>query len=171
MANPVTGERYPHFEPFFRALYPKAVMLAQRILGDETLAEDVAQEAFARAYGQWQTVGELAYRDAWVMRVTANLAVSSTRRRKAFVEPTEPAASVEDVATMRVALAGALRNLPRRQREAVVLRYLAGLSEDEVAAALELAAGTVRAHLHRGVVSLRRHLAPIDWEDDSVEAT
>jgi DNA-directed RNA polymerase specialized sigma24 family protein len=41
---PLTGERYPDFELFFRALYPKAVMLAQRILGDEALAEDAAQE-------------------------------------------------------------------------------------------------------------------------------
>lgn len=158
------------FEGIFRALYPKAVTLAHRILGDEGLAEDIAQEALARAFAEWRTLRDLAYRDAWVMRVTANLAVSLTRRRVAFSEPSAPASSVEDVATMRVALAGALRALPRRQREAVVLRYLAGFTEDEVAAALELSSGTVRSHIHRGVASLRRRLgSTIDWEEDSVE--
>ena len=65
-------------------------------------------------------------------------------------------AEAEDVVAVRQALVAALRALPQRQREAVALRYLGDLTLEEVAAALGMATGTVKSHLHRGVASLRR---------------
>jgi RNA polymerase sigma factor (sigma-70 family) len=55
-------------------------------------------------------------------------------------------------------MVAALAHLPRRQREAVALYYLAGLSEEEVGRALGIAVGTVKSHLHRGLSALRRSL-------------
>ncbi len=151
------GKRDEGFEAFFLAVFPRAMQAAGRILEGRAASEDVAAEALARAYADWRTVRDLAYRDAWVLRVTTNLALDAVRRRKP--EPEPPAqVNVEEIATHRVALAAAMRALPRRQREIVALRHLAGLSEAEVADALGLAPGTVKSHGHRAMTSLRARL-------------
>jgi RNA polymerase sigma factor (sigma-70 family) len=69
-----------------------------------------------------------------------------------------------DAAVLRLALAAALEALPRRQREVVALRYLADLSEAQVAAALGVSADAVKTHLHRGTTALRARLGP-DFEE------
>ena len=76
--------------------------------------------------------------------------------------PTPVAAEVDpaEAAVTRIALAQALRRLPRRQRDVVVLRYLADLSEADVAASLGVSAGSVKQHAHRAVDALRRALGP-----------
>jgi RNA polymerase sigma factor (sigma-70 family) len=67
-----------------------------------------------------------------------------------------PAASDEaESVALRQALVAALRRLPTRQREAVVLRYLADMSEADVGLALGIRQGTVKTHLHRGLAALR----------------
>lgn len=76
------------------------------------------------------------------------------------------ALSIEDLTASRLALVDALRALPRRQRDVVVLRHLSGLSEQEVAAALKIAQGTVKTHLRRGMAALRGRLA--DGEEPEV---
>lgn len=60
---------------------------------------------------------------------------------------------------LRIVLSDALARLPRRQREVVALRYLADLSEAQVAASLGISTGSVKTHLHRGLISLRGRLA------------
>lgn len=157
------------FEDTFRALFPQAKRVAQRVLGRSELAEDAAAEAFARALASWRRVGGLPYREAWILRVTANVAVDMARKRHRR-EPTATGdlpyddrqdrhPADEEVAT-RLALVAALERLPRRQREVVTLRYLADLSETVVAECLGVAVGTVQQHAHRGVRSLREHLGP-----------
>jgi RNA polymerase sigma factor (sigma-70 family) len=64
----------------------------------------------------------------------------------------------EDLSTIRVALAQALQMLSRRQRDVVVLRFVAGLSEPEVAASLGISLGSVKTHAPRGLASLRSRL-------------
>ena len=59
---------------------------------------------------------------------------------------------------MRQALTAALRRLPRRQREVVVLRYMVGLSETQVAETLDISHGTVKTHLRRGIAGLRKNM-------------
>jgi RNA polymerase sigma factor (sigma-70 family) len=71
---------------------------------------------------------------------------------------TGPLGVVDRYQAERVDLARALRRLPRRQREVVVLRYLADWSEADVALALGCSVGTVKSHGHRGLAALRRHL-------------
>jgi len=141
------------FDAFFYAMRPAIMRLALRLSGDWFVSEDVTAEAFARAFARWPTVRELEHRDAWVMRVASNLAIDVIRRRRGPTRPlqhlagevTDPA----DVAVLRLSLAAALAALPKSQREAAVLRYIADLSEADVAAALGVATGTVKSHLHR----------------------
>ena len=90
------------------------------------------------------------------MRVASNLAIDVTHRKRLRVDSAEGHVSdLADVAVLRVSLAAALAALPRSQREAVVLRYLADLPEAEVGDVLGVATGTVKSHLHRARVALR----------------
>jgi RNA polymerase sigma factor (sigma-70 family) len=93
--------------------------------------------------------------------VTANVALDTLRRARRAPVPISNSTrdAAEDSAT-RVALAEALRRLPRRQRDVVVLRYLADLSEADVAESLGVSAGTVKQHAHRALDALRRALGP-----------
>jgi RNA polymerase sigma-70 factor, ECF subfamily len=143
------------FVAAFPRLYPRARRVAYRVVGEVATAEDVAAEALARAYAHWERIEGLPWVDAWVLRVTANLALDVARRRRPLVDPPAPVESEDAIAT-RLAMVAALDRLPRRQREAVALYYLAGLSEEEVGRALGIAAGTVKSHLHRGLSALRR---------------
>jgi RNA polymerase sigma-70 factor (ECF subfamily) len=147
------------FEQAFDGLFTRAFLVARRILGDATAAEDVAAEATARAYAHWRRIGDQPWREGWIVRVASNLALDATRARARVVAdaPSDQVVEDDDVA-VRLALAAALKRLPRRQREAVALRYLAGLSEAEVAATLRVSAGSVKTHLHRGVHTLRARL-------------
>jgi RNA polymerase sigma factor (sigma-70 family) len=118
----------------------------------------VAQEALARAFARWAKVEQWA--PAWVSKVAANLALDVVRRRarhrsdRPVPDEVDPAPGVVE----RQALVAALRALPRRQREAVVLRYLADLPEAEVAQLLGCTTGSVKRHTHRGVAGLRATL-------------
>lgn len=146
------------FDGAFDDLFPRAHRLARRIVGDPAAAEDIAAEALARAYARWPKVSALPWRDAWVLRVAANLAIDAVRRRPPTLGFVAPSPAAEDAVALRVALAAALQALPRRQRQAVALRYLADLSEAEVAEALGISAGSVKTHVHRGLAALRRRL-------------
>ena len=145
------------FERAFDDLFARALRLAYRILGDRATAEDVAAEALARTYAHWHRLVAAPWRSGWVLRVTTNLAIDVARRRPPPVVPSA-GTDVEDTAALRLTLVAALRALPRRQREAVVLRYLTGLDEAEVAGALGISTGSVKTHIHRGLQSLRRRL-------------
>ncbi len=147
------------FEDTFTRLFPRAYRLARRILGDAEAAEDVAAEALARAYAQWPRVESLPYRDGWILKVTTNLAIDRLRRHPAD-QPVPAALLAEDALVLRLALTAALRSLPRRQRQAVALRYLGELSEAEVAKALDVSVGSVKTHTHRGLAALRTKLGP-----------
>lgn len=146
------------FVAAFDDLYRLAFRLAVRITGDGPTSEDVAAEALARAYARWADIADLPYRDAWVLRVASNLAIDVVRRRRDLrTVPLDHA--FEDTTALRLAVAAALAALPRRQREAVVLRYLAGYGVDEVAAALSLSPNSVKTHLGRASAALRVRLA------------
>jgi Sigma-70 region 2 len=69
------------FEHFYLEEYPKVVKLAYALSGSRSGAEDIAQEAFLRAYRDWDRVGSYEHQAAWVRRVAANLATSGLRRR------------------------------------------------------------------------------------------
>jgi RNA polymerase sigma-70 factor (sigma-E family) len=149
------------YEAFFRRVFPKAVGVAVRISGNRASAEDAALEALAKAHFRWRKIGDAPWREAWVMRVTVNEAIRHLPRpglapSSTFDAGAEPAqADPTDALVLRQTLGAALQSLPKRQREVIVLRYLVGLSEPEVAATLGLSLGTVKTHLRRGLTRLR----------------
>jgi RNA polymerase sigma-70 factor (sigma-E family) len=146
------------FELAFDGLYRLAYRVAYRIVGDRPEAEDIAQEALARASLRWPRLHEQP--EGWVTRVASNLAIDRYRRRRREPHiPIGPIGVVDDRVSERADLVAALRRLPRRQREVVILRYLADMSETDVATALGCSVGAVKTHGFRGLAALRRHLA------------
>lgn len=147
------------FEESFDDLFRRAFRVARRILGDPAAAEDVAAEAMARAYAHWRKIGDQPWREGWVVRVATNHALDVARSRNRMTEATiaDQGREDDDVA-VRLALVEAMARLPKRQREVVALRHLAGLSEAETAAALRVSAGSVKTHLSRGLASLRSRM-------------
>lgn len=151
------------FDDAFDALFRRAFHVARRIVGSPTAAEDVAAEALARAFAHWGRIGDRPWREGWVVRVATNLAIDAVRKDarisdRPFTlddERSEVRHEDSDLVVLRVVLAAALRKLPRRQRESIALRYLAGLTEAEVAAAMQVSVGSVKTHLHRGLKQLR----------------
>ena len=143
------------FETWFRALYPAAVRVAERIAGDRSSAEDASAEAFARAYLRWRRVRRMGHRDSWLLRVVSNVAIDNLRRRRAILGQHDLIQPEDDTVALRVLLGAALAELPRRQREALALRYLGGLSNAEVADCMQISAESVKEHLSRGLSKLR----------------
>ena len=87
------------------------------------------------------------------------------RRRREQSDLTAPLGTVGDpYVEERLDLAASLAKLPRRQREVVVLRYLADMSETEVANQLNVSAGTVKQHASRGLRSMRQRLDAQEWQ-------
>jgi RNA polymerase sigma-70 factor (sigma-E family) len=154
----------PRFEDRFDVLAAVAHRVAYRLLGNRAEAEEVAQEALERAYARWRSVAD--HDEPWVARVATNLAIGRWRKRRPTVPLAEadgrPAHPPDDAAVLafqRQALVGGLKALSRRQREVVVLRYLADMPEAAVAAALGTSVGTVKTHASRGLSHLRADLA------------
>jgi RNA polymerase sigma-70 factor (sigma-E family) len=155
------------FDQAFRDLVPAVRRLTWRMLGDEASAEDATAEAFIRALTRWPKICDLPHRDAWIMRVATNVAldVLRKRRREAGVALTgDPPWEGADAA-LRLDLSSALATLPRRQREVVVLRHVAGMSEAETAAAMGVSINTVKTHGARGLAALRADLGRSIEED------
>lgn len=144
------------FEERFDALAAIAYRVAYRILGDRGDAEEVAQEALARAYARWRSVA--GHDEPWVARVATNLAIGRYRKRRPLAALVEAGAHDRDVLD-RIGLVAALQRLPKRQREVLVLRYLADLPERDVADALGTTVGSVKQHAHRATTRLRAELA------------
>ncbi len=159
----------PTFELAFDRLYRLAYRVAYRVLGDRGEAEDVAQEALARALVRWSRLADGP--EGWLTRVSFNLAIDRYRRRRPPAALHGPVGVVDAHRAERVDLVRALAALPRRQREVVVLRYLADLGEADVAVALGCSVGTVKSHAHRGLAALRRRLGEEPGSEGDVRAS
>jgi RNA polymerase sigma-70 factor (sigma-E family) len=123
-------------------------------------AEEAVAEAFARAWAGWSKVRSLHSPSAWVVRTAVNADISWwRRRRRELVAPDPPDVATEDDRPATDLLT-AVRRLPPRQREVVVLRYLLDLDTAATAEWLGIAPGTVTAHLHHALAALRAHLTP-----------
>jgi RNA polymerase sigma factor (sigma-70 family) len=144
------------FEEAFEDLYLRAYGVAFQLLGRRSESEDVAQETLARAFVHWRKVR--GYAEAWVVKVAGNLAIDSWRRTSRVdradatnrTDTSSPGPSGQ-----RVDLHRALATLSRRQRDVIVLRFLADLPEADVARALGCSVGSVKQHASRGLATLR----------------
>lgn len=163
-------------------LLPPLLRYAARMLGDRAEAEDVAQEAMLRLWRiapDWRS-GE-AQPKTWAYRVAVNLCTDRLRARKRRAttniddvpEPQDPGASVagammEDA--RMAALNAALQALPERQRQAVVLRHIEGMTNPEIAVILQVGVEAVESLTARGKRALQAILsgqkAALGYEDE-----
>lgn len=138
--------------------YASTARLAGLLASDFSVGEEIAQEAFARLFEVRAVVRDP---DRYLTGTVLNLCRAQRRarrrrqRQRADVAPEEVSdRGADEEVDDRLALAGALRRLPARQREAVVLRYWLGWSEAETAEAMGVSAGSVKTHVHRAVAAL-----------------
>ena len=146
------------FEEFYTGTVGRLLGYLFLVTGDLHEAEEVVQEAFVRASVRWSWLRDYNAPEAWVRRVAMNLAVDRARklRRQArAILRMGPPPVASEVSVETLALVEALRTLPVRQRQAIVLHHLVGLPVEEVAQTLQVPAGTVKSLLSRG----RRALA------------
>jgi RNA polymerase sigma-70 factor (ECF subfamily) len=149
------------FGEFYQAVFGRLVGQLVLVTGDLHEAEDLAQEALARAAARWSRLRDYDVPEAWVRRVALNLAVSSTRRtrrRLRALAGLQAPRVVPAVSEDAVALIEALRCLPVRHRQALVLHYLLDLPVEEAARTLGVPAGTVKSWLARGRKALAAQL-------------
>jgi RNA polymerase sigma-70 factor (sigma-E family) len=149
----------------YSAHYQALVRLAALLVRDVATAEEVVQDAFVAMRGGWQRLGDAEKALAYLRQAVVNRSRSVLRHRTVAgsdlqqVLPDTPAAEGGAPGLLEQAAArAALRGLPDRQREAIVLRYDAGLSEGEIAAAMGISRGAVKSHTARGLSALRSAL-------------
>jgi RNA polymerase sigma-70 factor (sigma-E family) len=152
------AERTTSFDDVYATHYARLVRLAAATTMSVPLAEEIVQEAFLAAYQQWP---RLDSPEAWLRRAVLNRSISWIRRQiterrlapqlheRGVVPPESETSHLLDV----------LRRLPARQRAVVFLKYYEDLTEEQIAAALGCAVGTVKSRLNRAREAMRRELA------------
>jgi RNA polymerase sigma-70 factor (ECF subfamily) len=165
--------------------YKDAVQnLAYRMLGNVTEAEDVAQEAFVRAYTQLSTYKTMHKFSTWLLSIASHLAIDQLRRRRFLALPLDDVPFLEWIPDVVVgpeqsALQGEqqdevqkyLQKLPAKYRAVIVLRYWYDFSYEEIATALNLTQQLVKARLHRARELLARYMKQNQvGEEDQIDA-
>lgn len=149
----------------YSAHYAGLVRLATLLLRNQAIAEEVVQDAFLALHRRWNRLHDSGKAVAY-LRTSVVHGTRSVQRHRSVVarhpeDPIPDAPSAEHAA-MRDAAADAvvdaLRHIPSRQREALVLRYYGGLSEAEIAEAMNISRGAVKSHASRGMAALRPRL-------------
>jgi RNA polymerase sigma-70 factor (ECF subfamily) len=145
----------------YEGTYRRLVTGMYGICGDLATAEEIVQEAFVRAIGARRDFRTVDNPEAWLRRVAMNVHNSWWRRNRRRDELTSAYAATEpsdrsptETSPDHVALIAAMRRLPLAQREAIALHHLCDLSVTQVAGALGVPEGTVKARLARGRAAL-----------------
>ncbi len=158
------------FDRFYAGTAQRIVRQMFLLTGDLAEAEDIAHEAFERAWLRWDSVQRADSPEAWVRTVARRLAVSRWRKARNATrawyrhggEDDRPPPDGE-----HVDLVAALKSLPERQRVAIVLHHVADLTVEQVAAETGASTSAVKAQLTRGRGALARLLA----DDDAAVAS
>lgn len=158
----VVGTTVDHLTETYRAHYRSLLGLAALLLDDTASCEDVVQEAFIRVHSARKRVRDPEKTLAYLRQTVVNLSRSALRRRilglKLLSKPMPDMASAEEGAydqLERRDLIKAMKGLQRRQREVLVLRYFADMTEAQVAETLGISLGSVKAYGSRGIAALR----------------
>ncbi|MCY0933115.1 SigE family RNA polymerase sigma factor [Streptomyces sp. H34-S4] len=158
----VAGTTVDHLTETYQAHYRSLLGLAALLLDDTASCEDVVQEAFIRVHSARKKVRDREKTLAYLRQTVVNLSRSALRRRilglKLLSKPMPDMASAEEGAydlLERDDLIKAMRGIQRRQREVLVLRYFADMTEVQVAETLGLSLGSVKAYGSRGIAALR----------------
>lgn len=153
------------FESWYRAEHPRLVTSLLLVCGDLSDAQDAADEALASALARWSRVGAMASPGGWTYRVAINVLRRRGRRRTLETRALRRVAHESHVPAPAGEAWEAVRQLPARQREAVVLRYIGDLTEQDVARVMGIRRGTVSATLADAL----RNLAQLLDDESGVE--
>ena len=150
------------FAGFFADGWESCLRAVAASTGNMALAEDQVAEAFARAWASWPKVSRHPAPRAWVVRTALNAGASwwHRRGRETPLAGHDIAAAGSQGTGLDSAVLTALRRLPARQREVIVLRVFLDLDIGTTARQLGIAPGTVRAHQARAMTALRGELSP-----------
>ena len=162
------------FAEFYAATWSRTLAVTYAMTGDRGAAEELAQEAYVRAWSRWRTVSGYEQPAAWVRQVATRLSVSRWRRRKvaaAWFARNRHERVVDPPDETSAALVQALLLIPEAQRRAIVLHHLADLPVDEVARIEHTPVGTIKARLSRGRTSLAALLAEDAADEPNGEPT
>ena len=162
------GSQRLDFAEFYRETKDECLRTVLVSVGDQDTAQELIDEAFARACASWRKVSRHPAPAAWVIRTALNVNISRWRRRRREVAVPD-LGTVADLSTAHEATDGpvdprimaALLRLPARQRQVVALRLFLDLDTGRTAEVLGVAPSTVKAHLARALAALRDDLAPI----------
>lgn len=162
MGGTEASERAQTFDAFYAGTSRRVLHQMYAMTGNLADAQELVQEAYARAWQRWSSVSAHDDPEAWVRTVAWRLAASrwrKTRNGVAAMLRHGPAPDTPGPGVDNVALTAALRQIPEAQRRAIVLHHLVGLSVAEVAHETGAPEGTVKARLARGRAALATLLA------------
>jgi RNA polymerase sigma-70 factor (sigma-E family) len=147
--------------------YRSLVRLASLLLRDASAAEEVVQDAFIEMHKGWRRLRDSEKALSYLKQAVVNRSRSVLRHRVVVERnapkpaPDMPSAEHGAIALIeRSAVIEALRQLPARQREALVLRYYADMSEAQIADTMQISRGAVKSHTSRAMAALRSVLEP-----------
>jgi RNA polymerase sigma factor (sigma-70 family) len=156
------------FDDFYRSEHRHVLGLAFVLTGNQWVAEDTAQDAFAAAFRNWRSIVAYDSPGAWVRRVTCNRAASVLRRRvreaKALMRLVGRTQTHIELDEGDEAFWQTVRRLPPRQAQAVALYYLEDYSVRQISEVLDCSEGTVKTHLSRAREAIARQLRLGDAE-------
>lgn len=168
------------FEEIVGYYQNKVFAICYRMIGNRQEAEDIAQEAFIRAYLNIQSFDEDRKFSTWLYRIATNLTIDRIRKKKpdyyldAEVKgtdglnlyaqlPMEQALPEEEVESLEMQsyIQNEIMQLPAKYRSIIALRFIDELSLKEISEVLEIPVGTVKTRIHRGREALRKRLRHI----------
>lgn len=164
VSAPVRPDRRPvnlriDFGAHFESNYQRLVAQLYAITLDAGQAHEAVQDAYARAWRRWATVGRTGDPSAWVRSVAVRSTIRSWRSVFARFGIGRPRETRVNIDPRTHAMLSALRRLPAAERRAIVLTYMAGSALEEIAAIEQVSQNTVQARLSRGRRLLTEHLA------------
>jgi RNA polymerase sigma-70 factor (ECF subfamily) len=142
----------------------KVFQLCYRILGNRHEAEDMAQEAFIRAYVNISSFNIDLKFSTWLYRIATNLCIDRIRKKKpdyyldAEVSGTDGLTMYSQIASDTTLPEDEITKLPEKYRSVIVLKYIEELSLNEISEILDIPLGTVKTRIHRGREALRHQL-------------
>jgi RNA polymerase sigma-70 factor (sigma-E family) len=166
------GDQRPDFTDFYQRSRDECLRAVLVSVGDQDTAQDIVDEAFARAWASWRTVSRHPAPAAWVVRTALNANISRWRRHRREIPVPDPGLVADFPAAPGAShslgdprIMAALMRLPARQRQVVALRLFLDLDTGRTAQVLGIAPGTVKEHLGRALASLRDDLMPTKHQE------
>ncbi len=162
-----TGAATGSFDVFYAAEFDRVLRTAALVTRDRGVAEEVTQEAFAKAYASWWRVSRYEMPDAWVRKVAMRMAIRQVQRRKAWEKIASTISAPDDHSDPEhpdERVAAAVGQLHASQRVATVLHYLEDRPIAEIAEIMDCAESTVKVHLHRARQKLAHVLGVQDGD-------